>query len=118
MRIRDLPAPVTASKADWLPGTTWLGFTPQGQGPGAATQCQTTVAHQFGDGYVLERITQFFGEPNAAFAAAPQVIEERETHATLKDQLVAVHRLRASARPLIEIIGSPAFERLQDIWAT
>jgi 5-methylcytosine-specific restriction protein A len=28
MQIHDLPAPVTAAKADWLPGTHWLGFTP------------------------------------------------------------------------------------------
>jgi 5-methylcytosine-specific restriction enzyme A len=118
MRIRDLLAPVTASKADWLPGTTWLGFTPQGQGPGAAAQCQSTVRRQFGKGYVLERITQVFGEPNAAFAADPRLIDERERHATLKDRLVAVHRLRASARPLVEIIGVGEFERLQDMWAT
>jgi 5-methylcytosine-specific restriction protein A len=81
-------------------------------------QCQSTVRRQFGEGYVLERITHFFGEPNAAFAAVPQLIEERERHATLKDRLVAVHRLRASARPLVEIIGAGAFERLQDMWAT
>jgi 5-methylcytosine-specific restriction enzyme A len=118
MRIRDLPAPVTASKADWLPGTTWIGFTPQGQGPGAAAQCESTVHRQFGEGYVLERITQVFGEPNAAFAGDPQLIEEREKHARLKDRLVAVHRLRASARPLIKIIGEADFERLQDMWAT
>ena len=118
MRICDLPSPVTASKADWLPGTTWMGFTPQGQGPGAAAQCQSTVRRQFGEGYVLERITQVFGEPNAAFAADPQLIEERERHARLKDRLVAVHRLRASARPLVQIIGEVEFERLQDMWAT
>lgn len=118
MRIRDLPAPVTASKADWLPGTTWLGFTPQGHGPGAAAQCQSTVRRQFGNGYVLERITQLFGEPNTGFASDPQLIEERERHATLKDRLVAVYRLRATARPLVKIIGTAEFERLQDIWAT
>jgi hypothetical protein len=28
MRIKDLPARVTTAKADWLPGTHWLGFTP------------------------------------------------------------------------------------------
>lgn len=118
MRIRDLPAPVTASKADWLPGTTWIGFTPQGQGPGAAAQCQATVRRQFGEGYVLERITQSFGEPNAAFANDPQVNEDRERHEKLKDRLVAVHRLRISARPLAEIIGKAEYERLQDIWSS
>jgi 5-methylcytosine-specific restriction protein A len=117
MRIGDLPASVTASKADWLPGTTWLGFTPQGQGPRAAAQCQTTVRRQFGEGYVLERITQSFGEPNAAFANDAWVKEDRERHEKLKDRLVAVYRLRASARPLAEIIGKADFERLQDIWS-
>jgi 5-methylcytosine-specific restriction protein A len=118
MRIRDLPAPVTATKADWLPGTTWLGFTPQGQGPSAAAQCQSTVRRQFGKGYVLERITQAFGEPNARFASDPQVKEDREKHEKLKGRLVAVHRLRVSARPLAEIIGKADFERLQDIWGS
>ncbi len=28
MKIRDLPEPITASKSDWLAGTTWIGFTP------------------------------------------------------------------------------------------
>src|SRR4051794_20870586 len=118
MRIRDLPSPVTASKADWLPGTTWLGFTPQGRGPGAPAQCQSTVRRQFGGGYVLERITQNFGEPNAAFANDPEVEEDRRRHDELKDRLVAVYRLRVSSRPLAEIIGGAGFERLQDIWAT
>ena len=118
MMIRDLPKPVTASKADWLPGTTWLGFTPQGHGPGAAAQCASTVQGQFGHGYVLERITQSFGEPNAGYANDPLVMQDRKKHEELKDRLVAVHRLRHSTRPLVEIIGSEEFERLQDIWAT
>ena len=118
MRIRNLPAPVTASKADWLPGTTWIGFTPQGQGPDAASRCQSSVQRQFGNGYVLERITQTFEEPNEAFAADTGIVEERERHAKLKDRLIAVHRLRSSAKPLAEIIGQSEFEHLQDVWAS
>src|SRR4051812_25196745 len=117
MRIRDLPDPVTASKADWIPGTTWIGFTPQGRGPGAEAQCQATVQRQFSNGYVIERVTDAFGDPNPAFADDPLVKEERERHHKLRDRLVAVHRLRPSARPLAQIIGRAEFERLQDIWS-
>lgn len=117
MLIRELPDPVTASKADWLPGTTWLGFTPQGQGPNAAAQCAGAVQRQFGRGYVLERITQSFGEPNKGFEDDPGIVRDRERHAELKDSLVAVHRLRHSMRPLREIIGDAEFNRLQDIWS-
>src|SRR3954452_22552273 len=99
MRIRDLPASVTASQADWLPGTTWLGFTRQGQGPRAAAQCQTTGRRQFGEGYVLERTTQSFGEPNAGLANDPWVKDDLESHETLEDPHDPVYRLRASARP-------------------
>ena len=118
MRIRDLPDPVTASKADWLPATTWLGFTPQGTGPNAPAQCASAVRQQFGNGYVLERITQMFGNPNKGYENDPEIAEERETHRELKDRLIAVHRLRHSMRPLIEIVGGAEFERLQDIWST
>ena len=117
MLIRDLPRPVTASKADWLPGTTWLGFTPQGQGPGATAQCQSTVQGQFGNGYVLERITQSFGDPNPGFENDPLVARDRAAHEELKDRLVAVHRLRHSMRSLVEIIGREEYERLQDVWS-
>jgi 5-methylcytosine-specific restriction enzyme A len=113
MQVRDLPDPVTASKADWLPGTTWIGFTPQGRGPGAEAQCQATVKRQFGNGYVIERVTQSFGVPNPAFADDPLMKEDRERHDKLRDRLVAVHRLRPSARPLVEIIGQTEFDRLQ-----
>lgn len=117
MLIRDLPRPVTASKADWLPGTTWLGFTPQGRGPGAAAQCESTVQGQFGNGYVLERITQSFGDPNLGFENDPLVMRDRVAHEALKDRLVAVHRLRHSMRSLVEIIGTEEYEHLQNVWS-
>ncbi len=72
---------------------------------------------QFGSGYVLERITKTFGEPNQEFADDPQIQEDRKQHAEVKDCLVAVHRLRTSSRPLAEIIGQAEFDRLQDFWA-
>ena len=54
LRIKDLSNPVTAAKADWLPGTTWLGFTPSSSEPHAASQCEATICRQMKDGYVLE----------------------------------------------------------------
>lgn len=117
MKIKDLSAPVTASKADWLPGTTWLGFTPKGKGPNAAAQCASTIQKQFADGYVLERITDKFDNPNPGFENDPQIVAEREEHEKVKDGLLAIHRLRHSMRPLEDIIGKAEYDHLQDMWS-
>lgn len=55
--IHDLPNPVTAAKADWLVADHWVGFTPSEGSTAARAQCQSTIAKQFGNGYVLEYIT-------------------------------------------------------------
>src|SRR3569623_1804838 len=100
MKIADLPDPVTAAKADWLPGTTWPGFTPQGTGPDARSKCEATVRRQFGTGYVLERVTSSFGAPNERFRGDARVAAEREEHSKVADGLIAVHRLRHSSLSL------------------
>ena len=58
MKIQDLPAPVTASKADWSIATTCLSFTPTNGSLAAKSQCQSRILKQFGRGYVLEYITE------------------------------------------------------------
>jgi 5-methylcytosine-specific restriction protein A len=58
MQIRDLPAPVTAAKADWLPGTNWLGFTPTDGSGTARERCRATINSQMRGGYVIEYVTQ------------------------------------------------------------
>ncbi|WP_411820229.1 HNH endonuclease [Hyphococcus formosus] len=68
-------------------------------------------------GYVLERITDHFGKPNAAFDQSERALREQEKHAEFADSLVAVHKLHFSSRPLQEIIGADEFEELQDIWS-
>jgi 5-methylcytosine-specific restriction protein A len=65
MKVRDLPGPVTASKADWLPGTTWIGFTPTDGGLTARNKCQSPIQRQFGSGYVIEYVTEKSDKPNA-----------------------------------------------------
>jgi 5-methylcytosine-specific restriction protein A len=117
MRISDLPSPVTAAKVDWLPGTTWLGFSPQGKGPNAKAQCERTIQNQFSGGFVLERVASVFGAPKAPFATDPRILEEREYHAKFADGLIHVHKLRMSSLPLETIIGTDEFEWLQDVWA-
>jgi len=117
MQIRDLPASVTASKADWLAGTTWLGFTPTEGDLTARNKCQSTIQRQFGDGYVIEYITQQFSEPNPGFENDPGYIAEREAHRALAGRLIAVHKLRTTARSLETILGADEFKRLQDMWA-
>jgi 5-methylcytosine-specific restriction protein A len=104
-RIAELPAPVTAAKADWLVASSWIGFTPPSEASDAAAQCSATINRQFGTGYVLEYITRNFGKPNPGFASGSA------------GRLVAVHRLRASARPWRAILGDADFERMQDMWS-
>ena len=116
-RIADLPFPVTAAKADWLVASHWIGFTPLSDAVDAVTRCQSTVAAQFGTGYTLEYITRNFGNPNAGFEADPKYLSERAQHAVIAGRLVAVHRPRATARPLKTIIGDANFDRMQDMWA-
>jgi len=117
MKVQDLPAPVTAAKADWLSGGTWLGFTPSGSKPTARERCQGTVTKQFGAGFVIEYVTKSFGEPNKGFENDPEFQRDRDRHAKLAGKLVAVHRLRQSALPLIDFIGPDDFHKLQDIWS-
>lgn len=117
MQIRDLPAPVTASKADWLAGTTWLGFTPTEGDLTARNKCQSTIQRQFGSGYVIEYITEQFSEPNPGFENDPAYLAEREAHRALAGRLIAVHKLRTTARSLETILGAEEFKRLQDMWA-
>jgi 5-methylcytosine-specific restriction protein A len=115
--VSDLPAPVTASKADWLAGTTWLGFTPTGADQSARNMCQSTIQRQFGNGYVIEYITEQFSQPNAGFENDPGYLKEREAHKELAGRFIAVHKLRTTARDLETIIGEDDFKRLQDMWA-
>jgi 5-methylcytosine-specific restriction protein A len=117
MRIRDLPRPVTASKADWLPANQWAGFTPTGKGPDAHAKCEATIVRQMAKGYILERVTSNFGEPNSEFSDDPRIAQERIEHAKVADSLVAVHHLRHAALPLREIVGDEDFEWLQNAWA-
>ncbi|RYD90908.1 MAG: hypothetical protein EOP50_15165, partial [Sphingobacteriales bacterium] len=117
MLVKDLPEPVTASKADWLAGTTWLGFTPIGSGDNARAQCQSTIQRQFGNGYVIEYITEQFSEPNPGFENDPSYLAEREAHKELAGRFIAVHKLRSTARPLQSIVGEDEFAKLQDMWA-
>ena len=117
MKISDLPAPITASKADWLAGTTWIGFTPTDDTLTARNQCQSTIQRQFGGGYVIEYITEQFSEPNLGFENDPAYLSEREAHRALAGRLIAVHKLRTTARSLETILGAAEFKRIQDMWA-
>jgi len=117
MKIGELPKPVNAAKADWLPGTHWLGFTPVDSSGEARERCRATVNAQMSSGYVLEYATRKFGDPNPGFESSARYIEEREAHKALAGRLIAVHRLRPSPLPLVEILGESEFNRLQDMWA-
>ena len=117
MRIKNLTNPVTAAKADWLPGTTWLGFTPPSSEPHAASQCEATSCRQMKDGCVLEYITHSIDPPNRGFEDDPEYLDAANEHPKLAGRLVAVHRLRPTMRPLRQILGATEFERLQDMWA-
>ena len=80
-------------------------------------QCQATIAGQFGTGYVIEYITVGFGKPNAGFEKDADYLAQRAAHKEVAGRLVAVHRLRPTARRLQQILGDSDFERMQDMWA-
>lgn len=117
MRISDLDGPVTASKADWLQATDWIGFTPTSSKPGAVPQCQSTINRQAAGGYILEYITENISEPNARFRRDPEFLVEAEQHSKVAGKLVGVHRLITTPLPLEQIIGVEAYARIQDMWA-
>lgn len=117
MKIAELPNPITASKADWLSGGTWLGFTPKSGTARAKAQCQATIQGQVKGGYVIEYITKKFDEPNPGFDSGADYEEERRKHAKQAGRFIAVHRLRSTSLPLETILGEAAYERLQDKWS-
>lgn len=117
MKIKDLPAPVTAAKADWLPGTHWLGFTPTDGSLNARERCRATINAQAKNGYVIEYATLKFEDPNPGFESDPRYLAEKESHSHLAGKFLAVHRLRPSSRPLQTILGDEEFNKLQDMWA-
>jgi 5-methylcytosine-specific restriction protein A len=98
--------------------STWIGFTPQGQGNNAEAQCQSTINEQMGRGYVVEYITKTIEKPTAGFADHPDYLRDKVLHAENAGRPIAVHRLRPSMRPLRTILGNEEFERLQDMWTT
>lgn len=106
-----------ASKGDWLPGTSWLGFTPTDGDLRSRNKCQSTIQRQFGNGYVIEYITEMFQKPNPGFENDPRYIAERDEHRERAGRLIAVHKLRTTSRDLEEIIGPEEFKQVQDMWA-
>lgn len=117
MQIGDLPAPVTAAKADWLLGTHWLGFTPTDGSGAARERCRATINSQMHGGYVIEYATRKFGDPNPGFESDPRYLAEKAAHREVAGKFLAVHRLRPSSRRLRAILGDQEFEQLQDMWS-
>jgi 5-methylcytosine-specific restriction enzyme A len=120
--VKDLGAPVTAAKVDWLPGDSpdgakWMGFTPLGMSPAAIAQCQSTIARQANGGYILEYITQTFGKPNPGFDHDPHLQADRAKHADLAGRLIAIHRLHPIAEKAVHIVGAQEYEYFQRVWA-
>ncbi len=117
MKIRDLALPVKAVKTDWVPATLSFDFTPKDESINARAVCQSTVAGRAHNAYVVEYIVKNMERPNPGFENDPDYLQDVEGHASLAGRLIAVHRIRPSARPQREIIGDSAYERLQDMWA-
>src|SRR5829696_8679251 len=108
---------MTAAKSDWLRAEKWLGFSPADNSLTARERCRAVVNRQANNGYILEYITSRYGEPNLGFESDPLYLADKSSHAPLAGRLVGVHRIRASARPLWEFIGTDRYEHLQDVWA-
>jgi 5-methylcytosine-specific restriction protein A len=117
MKIHDLPDPVTASKADWSIADTCISFTPNSASRDAKNKCQSSILKQFGQGYVLEYITQGFEHPNPGYEDDADYKADRERHEVFGGALVAVHRLQHSSLPLSTIYGAERYKHIQDMWA-
>ena len=116
-KIGDLTDPITAAKVDWLPGTTWMGFTPASDAPDAFAKCQSTINRQIDNGLIIEYITLNFPTPNPSYETDPEYLVEKQAHSACAGCLVGVHRLRPTARNLRTILGVQEYEKLQDRWA-
>ena len=116
MKIKDLHEPIVASKADWLPGDDWLGFTPQAKGSHAAAKCQSTIQRQSAKGYVLEYVTEGMEKPNSGFESNEKFLSDKKNHEIYKGRLIAVHKLKFTSRPLSQIIGKDENDELQSMW--
>lgn len=121
---RYLPKPDGSAPSDahpqspaCIPGDTWFGFTPTGEGSGAHAKCQSTVQRQFGSGYVVEYVTKQLERPNTGYAESEEYKQELRVHEGLKGRLVKLHKLRATARPLEQILGVDGFKLIQDMWS-
>lgn len=117
MKIRDLPAHVTAAKADWTTISSWTGFTPNNDTLTARNKCQSTIYKQLNNGYMLEYITEQFGKPNPGFESAPDYVAAHKVHKDFAGRLIAIHKLKTTSRPLQQILGNDEYRHLQDIWA-
>jgi 5-methylcytosine-specific restriction protein A len=117
MQIKDLSAPVTAIKLDWIAASTWMGFTPRENDLLSRNSCTRTVLNQYGRGYVLEYITISIPRPNSGYERDPDYLKGRAEHELSAGRFVAVHKIKASSRPLQEIIGEEEYSKLQNIWA-
>src|SRR5436309_1120707 len=80
MKIRDLSAPVTASKSDWLAGTSWIGFTPTDESLTARNRCQSTIQREFGTGYIIEYITQKSSPRNRVLSTLRAIWHDLKVH--------------------------------------
>jgi 5-methylcytosine-specific restriction enzyme A len=117
MRIKDLPAAVTAAKADWLPGTNWIGFTPSDGSTNAREQRRATINRQINGRYIIEYVTLKFDDPNPGYETNPRYLADKAAHAEVAGKFIAVHQLRPSARSLRTILGDQEYEQLQNMWA-
>jgi hypothetical protein len=64
LRISDLSKPIKVAKTDWLPNKRSLDFTPVDGSMKARNACESGVARQANDGYVLEYISKSIERPN------------------------------------------------------
>jgi 5-methylcytosine-specific restriction protein A len=117
LKVSDLDAPIWAAKSDWLPGTTWLGFTPSHDGLESWNSRQSTIQRQFRNGYVLEYVTKSIEKPNDGYEFSEEFRREKEHHSELAGRLIAIHRLQTTSTRLEEIVGSEEYAKLQDRWA-
>lgn len=117
LRIGDLPRPIVAAKSNWDVADVSLDFTPRSASLQSREALRSSVARQAQGGLIIEYISKSLQEdPNPGFESDPDYLAMLKRREKITGKLIAVHRIRASARPLSDVIGKDTYEKLQNAW--
>lgn len=117
MKIKDLSAPVTVAKTDWLCRKSWIGFTPAKDTLESRNKCENSINKLISNGYIIEYVTKKFRNPNRKFLDERQYLHARMFHKCNAGRFIAVHKLNPVSEKLSNILSCKEYRALQNIWS-